>query len=98
MFYGIEQSTDQRYPRTVVKKFASQSAMKRWMAGGGGYTYSDPDGAKNHHRSFRYGYELIGRIDRKDRVFSSRGTRDYPKSDVDNLALYIIRNGTQIDA
>ena len=35
MFYGIEQSTDQRCPRTVVKKLASQSALKRWMAGGG---------------------------------------------------------------
>ena len=32
MFYGIEQSTDQRRPRTVVKKFASQSALMRWMA------------------------------------------------------------------
>jgi len=98
MFYGIEQSTDQRCPRTVVKKLASQSALKRWMAGGGGYTYSDPDGAKNHHRSFRYGYELAGRIDRKDRVFSISGTRDYPRNDADNLAEYISRNGVQIDA
>ena len=98
MFYGIEQSTDQRRPRTVVKKSSSQSAMMRWMAGGGGYTYSDPDGAKNHHRSFRCGYELAGRIDRKDSVFSISGTRDYLRNDADNLAAYISRFGARIDA
>ena len=98
MFYGIEQSTDQRCPRTVVKKFTSLPGLKRWMSGGGGYTYADPDGAKNHHRSFRYGYELAGRIDRHDHVFLNVGTRDYPRNDADNMASYIIRNGTQIDA
>jgi hypothetical protein len=98
MFYGIEQSTDQRCPRTAVKKFSNVSALKRWLAGGGGYTHQDPDAARNHHRSFRCGYELAGRIDRKDRVFSNRGTRDYPRNDADNLATYIYVNGARIDA
>ena len=35
MFYGIEQSTDLRDRRTAVKKFASESALRRWIGNGG---------------------------------------------------------------
>lgn len=98
MFYGIEQSTDMRRPRTVVKKFTSENALRKWMAVSGGFTYSDPECARNHHRSFRGGYELSGRIDKSDKIFKSYGTRDYPKNDTDNLAGYIQKYGRELDA
>ena len=98
MLYGIEQSTDMRCPRTVVKKFTSENALRKWIAGGGGFTYADPEGARNHHRSFRSGHELSGRIDKNDKIFKSYGTRDYPKNDTDNLAFYIQKHGRELDA
>ena len=96
MFYGIEQSTDMRCPRTVVKKFSSENVLRKWMQGGGNFTYSDPDAARNHHRSFRTGYELAGRIDRKNYIFGQHGTRDYPRTDTDNLAIYISTFGDEV--
>ena len=98
MFYGIEQSTDMRCPRTVVKKFTSENAVRKWMKISGGFTYTDPEGARNHHRSFRSGYAYAGRIDKKDKIFKSYGTRDYPKNDTDNLAFYIQKYGRELDA
>ena len=98
MFYGIEQSTDMRGPKTVVKKFSGKPALRKWLQGGGGFTYSDPDAARNHHRSFRSGYQHIGRIDKKDKIFSSYGTRDYPRNDADNLARYLQAYGSELDA
>lgn len=96
MFYGIEQSTDLRCLRTTVKKFSSESALKRWLAGGGGHTYSDPDEARNHHHSFRYGYELGGRIKMNGSGLYNGGSRDYPRNYADNLASYIRCHGVQI--
>lgn len=97
MFYGIEQSTDLRARRTVVKKFSSESALRRWIGNGGGeFTYTDPDMARNWNRTFRDGYELNGRVDRKNMIFSAIGTRDYPRCAADNLAAYIHNFGTQV--
>ncbi len=97
MFYGIEQSTDLRDPRTVVKKFSSESALRRWIGNGGGeFTYTDPDMARNWHHTFREGYELIGRVDRKSKIFSDVGTRDYQRCAADNLAAYIHKFGTPV--
>ena len=97
MFYGIEQSTDLRDRRTAVKKFASESALRRWIGNGGGeLTYSDQESARNWHHTFREGYELKGRVDKKNRIFSDVGTRDYPRSAADNLATYIHKLGTQV--
>lgn len=98
MFYGIEQSTDMRCPRTVVKKFSSETALRKWGRGGGNFTYEDPEGARNHHRTFRCGYEYTGRIDKKDKIFQSKGTPNYPRSDIDNLAIYIRQYGRELDA
>ena len=96
MFYGIEQSTDMRCHRTVVKKFSSKKALIAWMQGGGGFTYADPDAARNHHRSFRTGYEFTGRIDRKNYIFGQRGTSCYPRNDADNLAIYLSSFGDEV--
>ena len=98
MFYGVEQSTDLRDRRTVVKKFSSESALRRWIGNGGGeLTYADPDLARNWHHTFREGYELVGRIDRKNRIFSDVGTRDYPRCAADNMASYIARYGYPVE-
>jgi hypothetical protein len=92
MFYGVEQSTDLRDRRTMVKRFASESAPRRRIGNGGGeFTYADPELARNWHRAFSEGYELNGRIDRKNGIFSEVGTRDYPRCATDNLAAYIHR-------
>lgn len=96
MYYGIEQSTDMRNRKTVIRKFSTESKLKKWMEGGGGYTYGDPDSARNHHRSFREGYILNGRVDKKDPIFKDRGTRDYQRCHDDNLASYIMRNGVEV--
>ena len=97
MFYGIEQSTDLRCLRTKVVKFTSRTSLLKWMAGGGGYTYADPDVARNHHHNLREGYEIKGRIRKSDGVFRDRGTRDYPRNDADNLARYISIYGDPIN-
>jgi hypothetical protein len=97
MFYGVEQSTDQRCPRTAVKKFASRSALRRWIGNGGGdFTYADPESARNWHHTFREGYEMKRRIDRNDRIFSCVGTRDYPRCAADNMAACIHKFGTPV--
>lgn len=96
MLYGIEQSTDLRCPRTVVKKFSTLSSLLRWMEGGGGFTYDDPDVARNYHHTFRYGYKLIGRVNWKDQIFSDRGTGFYPRNSSDNLASYIYKYGVEL--
>lgn len=95
--YGIEQSTDMRSPNTVIRRFTSTKALKNWLLGGGGFTYADPDAARNHHRSFRTAYEFFGRIDKKHHFFNDSGTRDYPRRYADNLALYISEYGHEIE-
>lgn len=89
MYYGVEQSTDQRCPRTVIKKFTGKRALLKWMEKSGGLTYADPVGARNYHHTFRYGYELSGRVDRKDAIFQDRGSNSYPRNDADNMASYL---------
>ena len=43
------------------------------MENSGSFTYVDPKGARNYHHNFRYGYELSGRIDKKDPIFKDLG-------------------------
>lgn len=96
MLYGIEQSTDMRCPRTVVKKFTSKKQLLEWMKTSGNFTYADPEKARNWHRTFRYGYELHGRVDRKDSCFNNIGTSTYPRNGQDNFADYICKHGNRI--
>jgi acyl-CoA synthetase (AMP-forming)/AMP-acid ligase II len=98
MFYGVEQSTDLRRQRTVVEKFTTEKALKKWInEKNGDFTYSDPHGARNYHRTFRYGYEVIGRINKKDPLFKYRGTNTYPRNSEDNLASYVYKYGRELD-
>jgi hypothetical protein len=96
MFYGVEQSTDMREPRTVIKKFSSKVKLLKWMETSGGFTYDDPVGARNHHHTFRHGYEYQGRVDTKDKSFKDYGTSCYPRNSEDNLASFLYKYGTEI--
>lgn len=96
MYYGIEQSTDMRDKRTVIKKFSSKASLIKWMKNSGGFTYDDPESARNYHHTFREGYELKGRVDKKDKIFMDRGSPTYPRSDNDNLANYLYVYGVEI--
>lgn len=96
MYYGVEQSTDMRDKRTVIKKFTSKVALLKWMKNSGGFTYDDPESARNYHHTFREGYELNGRINKKDKIFNDRGTTTYPRNADDNLANYLYVHGLEI--
>lgn len=99
MFYGIEQSTDRRDLRTVIKKFSTQAALVKWMrAKTGEFTYDDPAAARNYHHTFRYGYEMNGRVDKKHRAFTVQHSPTYPRNEADRLADYICCTGTEITA
>lgn len=96
MFYGIEQSTDLRCPQTEVIKFHDEKELRKWMERSGGYTYDDPDSARNHHHTYRYGYEHIGRIDKKHPAFKAKGSGFYPMTDADRLANYLRRTASEL--
>ncbi|MFA4971314.1 MAG: hypothetical protein WC683_01790 [bacterium] len=97
MLYGVEKSTDLRNPQTVVKKFLSRKELLQWMdQRSGEYTHADPEAAQNWHHTFRSGYELRGRINRKDRIFDNHGSSTYPQGRADNEADYLVRYGTEV--
>ena len=96
MYYGVEQSTDMRNHRTVIKKLSSKEKLLKWMETSGGYTYGDPDGARNHHHTFREGYEYVGKVDKKVYFFKDCGSSCYPRTFNDNLASYFCYYGTEI--
>lgn len=97
MIYGVEQSTDLHYPKVVIKKFTSVSAAKKWQeTKNGKFTYSDPEGARNYHHTFRYIFELQGRIDKKNKIFKNEGSRDYPKTYNDQVFDYLCKCGKEI--
>lgn len=64
MIYGVEQTTDSRYPETVVRKFTSRKAALNWVKDGGGFAWiggarSDiPVPQQNWHRRLRDLYEM----------------------------------------
>lgn len=96
MYYGVEQSTDMRDKRTVIKKFSSKASLIKWMKNSGGFTYDDPESARNYHRTFREGYKLDGRVNKKDKIFMESGTPTYPRNDKDNLATYLYKYGSEV--
>ena len=97
MYYGIERSTDLRDPQTVVKKFVSRGTLERWVKHKRfANTYADPEAAQNWHHTLRYGYELKGRINKRDGFFTDKGTPTYPLTTADKLGNYIRRYGEEI--
>lgn len=98
MFYGVEQSTDLNHRQTVIKKFSTESALRRWLSvGQGRYTFhgaadeSLPPMMQNWHRTFRKGYRMPrGWRLLKDDVERLRGG-DYRKPYLDLVALWIYK-------
>lgn len=80
----------------LLKKFSSKGGLLKWLVVSGGYTYDDPNGTRNHHHTFRQGYEYFGKVDRKDTIFKEGGSSCYPRSDNDNLATYLYKYGVEI--
>lgn len=98
MYYGIEQSTDLRDRKTKIVKFRYKGSLIAWIREKpSSYTYDDPVGARNHHKSFREGYHLEGRVNRGSYIFKDRGTSLYPRTDNDNLASYAITFGFPVE-
>ena len=95
MYYGVEQSTDMRNKQTQIKKFTSKRSLEKWMQNSGNFTHSDPVAARNYHHTYRYGYELIGRVNKKDPIFKDKGSSTYPRTNNDNLALYLYSYGKE---
>ena len=98
MFYGVEQSTDKRSPNTVIKKFTSIVSLKKWLAVSGGFTHENPEIVRNWHHTFRTGYYLNGRINKKDKIFSDKKNRNsmYPRSLNDNIDMYLYVYGVEV--
>lgn len=96
MYYGVEQSTDLRDRRTVIKKFTTERSLNKWMEKSGEFTYADPESARNYHHTFRYGYYLNGRIDKKNSIFKESGTSTYPLREADKVANYLYKYGEEI--
>jgi len=94
MFYGVEKSTDMRDPRTKVKPFRNEKALKKWMMGGGGFTHENPDEARNHHHTLRYGYNLPGGLPRK--IEKPLSSPDYPRTMEDGKEDYLYRHAETI--
>lgn len=96
MLYGVEQSTDMRCKKTVIKKFTSKTQALKWKENSGKFTYDDPGAARNWHHTFRELYELEGRINKKDSIFSNRGSYTYPRNTNDNIANYLYVYGFKV--
>lgn len=90
MFVGIEETTDSRYPETVIKKFRSERAAVRWMTeeGANGYAWSGaathdvPGYQQNWHHRLRCVYEIKARYQPPKKEVNSivgfwRGTSRY---------------------
>ena len=104
MYYVISQSTDDRCPRTTVYKTSSianakkrYSLIKKELDKRDGFTYFDPDSAKNWHHTLVYLYELKGRVNQKDPIFLYRGSSTYPVLYNDNMFRYIREYGEEIE-
>jgi len=97
MIYGIEQSTDLRCKQTVIKKFGSIKTAQKWAKNSGGFTYRNPEAARNYHHTFRYLYEFFGRLPKKEvKVEMSYSTSTYPVTEADAKARIIMRHGKKV--
>jgi len=97
MYYGVEQSTDRSDRRTIIKKFRNKEKLLKWMENSGGFTYEDPESARNWHKTLRYGYHLKGAIDKKNFLFDAKGTNRHPITENDLIATYLDVYGTKIE-
>ena len=106
MIWGIEQSTDMRNPRTVIKKFSTRKSALKWASESGGYSDKGaannalPVPSQNWHHSFRYVWETNGwrspSVAKLDEMAWKISTSTYPRYARDVLASLIEKNGTEV--
>lgn len=106
-YYGIEQSTDSRCPRTVVRRLGSGKRglvrAQEWAAKPSHLTYADAAAARNYHHTLYSAHEMPSgwrapsKSDLARRARDS-STRDYPRSEADVLASAIQREGDEVAA
>lgn len=106
-YYGIEQSTDSRCPRTVVRRLGSGknglACAREWAAKKSHLTYADAAAARNYHHTLYSAHEMPAgwrapsRTDLRKRAEHS-STRDYPRTPADVLASVIQREGDEVAA
>src|ERR1035437_7818948 len=64
MIYGIEQTTDSRYPETKIVRFTNRKRALEWATGGGGFAWEGgacgdiPVQQQNWHHRLRDLYDL----------------------------------------
>ena len=64
IIYGIEQTTDSRYPETTIVRFTNRKRALEWKAGGGGFAWEGgargdiPVQQQNWHHRLRDLYEM----------------------------------------
>lgn len=64
MIYGVEETTDSRYPETKITKFTSRKAAITWVQKGGGFAWEGgarndiPVQQQNWHHRLRDIYEI----------------------------------------
>jgi len=97
--YGIEQSTDMRDKRTIIKTFSSESTALKWKEYSGHLTHGEnAEVQKNYHHTFRCVYVLVGRLPTPksiEKIRSEWRHSIYAKSVNDVKADYISSNGTE---
>lgn len=107
MIYGIESTTDMRYPETKIVKFSSKARAAAWLAQDQGFAWSGgarpdiPSRQQNWHRRLRECYVVVGfrpsslkaRQKEADRI----STPTYRRREADVLASEIRRSGDRFE-
>ncbi|MDA8209189.1 MAG: hypothetical protein M0Z92_09355 [Actinomycetota bacterium] len=107
MIYGIEQTTDMRYPETKIVKFTSRKRALAWLADDQGFAWAGgarhdiPASQQNWHSRIRACYEVVGfrrPSDKKLREEAHRiSTPTYRRNAADVLAGEIRSQGERIE-
>lgn len=97
----IEQSTDLRYPQTKIWFTRSLREVAKLRERSGRFTYSDPEAARNWHRTFVEVYELpAGWRKPPEKQLREQARKEstptYPRNSMDILAWIIRKVATEV--
>lgn len=106
-YYGIEQSTDSREPRTKVTRLGhgkrGLAAAVAFASKASHLTYADAAAARNFHHTLYSAYEMPtgwrpATLLQRTSEARRRSSRDYPRNAADMLAEAICRAGERVKA
>lgn len=97
----IEQSTDLRYPQTKIWFTRSLRGIAKLLERSGRFSYSDPEAARNWHRTFVKAYELpVGWRKPTEKQLREKAVKEststYPRNSMDILAWIIREVGVEV--